>query len=207
MDEIRRHRKAEELFERSGVPSRHKSVKLDDLSSLPTAVHAPYAAFVAECRRGLRLKGIILALIGRRGPGKTTIGCGLVREMCLAGKSAVYLDVVDYFIELKRVYRGTGGDEAAIEDKYLRPALLVLDSMEERSDSDWENRTLTRIINKRYAEDRNTILISNETQKDFAKRLGPSITDRICDGGGFLACSWSSLRGQLAPRLQEGATL
>jgi DNA replication protein DnaC len=185
-------------LEKAGVPKRYRNIDLDDLSRLPEEFRPVYSDAIKRSRRIVYANGILL-LIGHRGPGKTAIGCGIVREFIAKKKWAVYLECMDFFLAVKRTYGGnTARDETDVEREYLRPHLLVIDSVEERGDTAWEDRLLTRLINKRYAAELPTILISNDSAKGAAKRLGDSIVTRIMDGGGKVECTWPSLRGRIA---------
>lgn len=189
--------KVEKLLERCGIPARYSEADLNDLTSVPEDVRGRYADVAG---RLLQLMGnpCILALLGKRGPGKTWMGCGLVREFCQAGRPARYLDVMDYFVEVKQTYSDRARrDESQVETDYVRPHLLVIDELHERGDTPWEDRMLTRLINKRYAANVATVLISNDDIRTFMSRVGDSIKDRILDGGGFIPCDWQSLRGRI----------
>lgn len=189
------------LAEACGVPKRYRGGSLDDLSAIPAACRGPYAQAVARLRLLAGTPGVVAALLGPRGPGKTHMACGLVQEFCRAGRSAVYLHVMDYFQALKATYADKArADESAVERRYLRFELLVLDEIHERGETAWEDRTLTRLISKRYDDRLTTVLVSNQTRDEFAVRIGETIASRITDGGGVIACDWASLRG----RIQDG---
>jgi hypothetical protein len=62
----------------------------------------------------------------------------------------------------------------------------VIDECQERGETDWENRLLTYIVDKRYAQLRDTVLISNQTKDQFCKSMGSSIISRMQETGGSL---------------------
>ena len=64
------------------------------------------------------------------------------------------------------------------------------------ADTPAKDRMLTRLIDKRYAAELSTVLITNETAKQFVERVGPSVADRIRDDGQMVVCEWKSLRGR-----------
>lgn len=77
--------------------------------------------------------------------------------------------------------------------------LLVLDEIQERAESDWEDRELTRLIDARYRACRSTVLVGNLKPEELGSRLGPSIVSRISEGGEVIACAWDSFRGPKRP--------
>ncbi len=194
--EIIRRGRINDLRRDSGIPARYAQARLDDLSDIPESVRQQYS----EASDRLKLitdHPAIIALLGKRGTGKTHMACAVAHEFTAQCRSAKYLDALDYLSKLKATYGKGGGNESEIERSYLRPKLLVLDEMHERGETDWEDRMLTRLVNKRYASEVATILISNQTADEFAIRIGSSILDRIRDDGGLILCDWDSLRGRI----------
>ncbi len=193
-DLIRRRNAA---WEAANVPERYKGAKLDDLSGVPDESLSAYREAVGKIKVLLDRR-CTMALIGHVGPGKTWMACALVREFCKHARSAIYLEAMDYFVALQETYGdGAKANASTIEAKYIKPELLVLDAMEERADTDWNDRMLVRLVNKRYAAEKSTILISNEEKAAFTARVGASIADRIRDDGGIVTCGWKSLRGRI----------
>jgi DNA replication protein DnaC len=187
--------KVQELRTQAKVPKRYALADLDDVEAVPPVVRGRYMNAVATLR-GLLDNPVTMALIGTRGPGKTHMACALVNAFCSTFRSARYLNAMDYFIELKATYGDRAKrDESQVERDYLRPALLVVDEVHERGDTDWETRMLTRLVNRRYEEEKATVLVCNLTPAEFEKRVGESIADRIAEGGGIIVCDWPSLRG------------
>lgn len=196
-DDQERQRR-ENLEKNNGVPARYRGAHTHVARvGVPDDAMERYAHTVG-CLTSLFDKPGMVALIGTRGTGKTWMGCGLVMTFCRHGRYALYRDAMDYFLDLKATYDdGAKLDQQQVEARYLKPELLVLDEVHERGDTAWEDRMLTRLINKRYADERSTVLISNQDERTFAERIGASIADRIHDGGGVIVCDWESLRGRI----------
>lgn len=192
LDRIERCRKA------SGVPRRYQQARLDDFARVPAECREAYAAVARALARYTQLKGIV-ALLGRRGTGKTRLACALVNAYCAAGRSARYADVMDYALAVQRTYSPQASKTAEdVERDFVKPELLVLDAMEDRADTDWNDRMLTRLVNKRYEQELVTVLISNEEVEPFNARVGATIADRIKDDqGGLIRFTWPSLRGRI----------
>lgn len=193
-----RREKADKLVAGAGIPLRYTSATLSrlDLSRLPADVGGPY---LAAAERIIRLgqAGGILALLGPCGIGKTWLAAGLVLDFCNAGRAAQYLHAFDYLQGLRQTYaRAAAVSEGRYESNYLRPELLVIDEIEERGATEWEDRMLRRLIVKRQDNRCATLLLSNVQTEDFKQRIGGKVLSRMQeDAGGIHECAWSNLRG------------
>ncbi len=196
IERLKRDRAIIALMEAANLPKKFSGIELGDVSRVPVDAAGDYDSACHRLLDVLHRPGIV-ALIGGRGPGKTTIGCGLIRECCRRLKSARYIDAVDYFIAVRETFGANAkATQSQVEAAHVRPFLLVIDELHERGDTPWEDRMLTRLINKRYAAELATVLISNQDKKAFAAHVGESVVDRIRDGGGLIICNWKSLRGR-----------
>ncbi len=138
--------------------------------------------------------GFIYVLTGNRGTGKTQLGTSLIRKSCKLVEPALYTKALDIFISLREAYRKDGDSESKIIKYFTSPDLLVIDAMEERGETSFEDRLLNHIIDKRYDSVRDTLLITNQTGEAFAESAGPSIISRIHETGGKIVCDWESFR-------------
>jgi DNA replication protein DnaC len=78
--------------------------------------------------------------------------------------------------------------------EYCEAALLVIDEVQVRAETKFEDDKLTAIIDARYAADMPTILISNYTWEKLASTLSPAVIDRIEENGAKLLFNWESFR-------------
>lgn len=149
-------------------------------------------------RRTVRDKlgtGFIIALVGDRGVGKTQIGADLMLTVTDRFKSAEYLTATGFFLEIKSSYHPKSElTENEVVGQLCRPSLLVLDEYEKRQDSEWENRTLFEVLNRRYGMMKDTLILSNLDFNHFVEMLGPSMASRINETGGIITCDWPSFR-------------
>lgn len=144
--------------------------------------------------RGRVGAGGILALIGPRGTGKTRLACEIVRDR--APTKAHYTTAMGLFLRIRATFRkGAAESEQDVVDEIARVRLLVLDEVQERGNTEWEDRILTHIIDRRYGAMRPTILIANLTRENLEDSIGESIADRIREDGGVLVMNGSSHRG------------
>jgi DNA replication protein DnaC len=138
--------------------------------------------------------GSIIVLLGNRGTGKTQMAVDLLSDICDQLHSVRYLKMMDLFREIRCCYRKDGPNEVSVVDAFCKVWGLVLDEAHERSDSEWENRTLTNIIDRRYDNNKTTILVSNMAAEPFAKAIGDSAISRIRECGEVVICNWPSFR-------------
>lgn len=183
---------AERCWSVANIPARHR----DKVKQRHEAT-GPWADAYHRLR-DLLPGGPLIVLLGKRGTGKTQMAVGLLADICREGRSVRYLKALDLFREIRECYRKDGPSEVAVVDKLCSYAGLVIDEAHERSDSDWENRTLTNIIDRRYDAMRTTILISNMTKEAFASAVGPSVVSRVHETGEVIVCDWQSFRTEVA---------
>lgn len=137
--------------------------------------------------------GFIFALVGPRGPGKTQMGVELMKIQTSQLRSARYCTALDFFIDLKSCF-DTDRNQRRVLDQYAAPRLLVIDEAQERGETPWEDRMLTYLINRRYNDRKDTLLISNQTAKEFWTAIGPSVASRMSETGSVIECTWPSFR-------------
>ena len=142
-------------------------------------------------------KGIIAVIIGTRGSGKTQMAVCAIRESCSNLESAIFTKALNFFLDVRATYRKESIEtEKNILENYCKPELLVIDAIENRSDSPFENILLNHLIDIRYDRMKDTILIGNYDENQFAASMGPSIVDRIHECGIKIICNWKSFRRQ-----------
>lgn len=139
--------------------------------------------------------GFIVALLGRRGTGKTQLAACITRYFCEYGHYCLYTTAMEIFIKIKETYGNkTQKTERDVINELRGFSLLIIDEFQDRGETDWENRLLTHIIDTRYREVRDTILIANMDAENFSKSAGASIASRMLETGGVLNFDWDSFR-------------
>lgn len=189
---FKRVRRLHDLFENAGIPARHE--KILTWGSLkcgnPAHTHAVKAVrqFLANDT------GSILALIGPRGTGKTQIGVVAVADVIRTNlRSARRMHLLDLLDDLKRGICGEGSEADWLE-RWCRPALLVIDEITQRVANAWTGLNLTRLLDKRYEDLAQTIIVGNVELAELTNVVGASTVDRMNEGGGVIVCDWPSFR-------------
>lgn len=162
-----------------------------------------------------RLKncGAIIALVGLRGLGKTTIAAQIALDAAWRNYDSSMQEVGRPVVAGNVVYRKSAGliakyktlfsDSCSIETEALLESLaylctqdevLVIDELHDCDDQRMKTRVLTDLIDRRYSALRDTILISNQTPDEFSATIGDSILSRLNEHGAILECRWQSFR-------------
>lgn len=115
------------------------------------------------------------------------VDCGLMRP-------CRYAKAMDLFLDIKATYGREDICERDVIDEYRQPLLLVLDEASVRGETEWEDRMLVHLIDHRYDDEHDTLLLANMTPEQFRETMGPSISDRLRETGGVIECDWPSFR-------------
>lgn len=155
---------------------------------------AVWTAHFSRIMRRIREGGII-ALIGPRGTGKTRLAAEAMRDF--ARERGDYTTAMGLFLRIRASY-GKNNDESEKEiiTHMARSRLLVIDEIQERGNTTWEDRLLTHILDSRYGAMVPTILIANLTEPALSECLGDSIISRLKEIGGIIEISGPSHRTQ-----------
>lgn len=182
-----KHDRMMSLWDAAGIPARHQR-------PFTAAEDSPWFGAFEEVMGSPR--GSTLLLCGNRGTGKTQLACKVAAQSCRNLESARYTTAVEFFLHLREAMKGENVDasERRLLTEYSAYHLLIIDEAHERGETDWEDRMLTHLLDRRYRELRTTILITNQRKAEALDALGPSIVDRIRECGGIIECSWPSFR-------------
>lgn len=180
------------MWEKSGLPGRHRNEAKRVISD------AKGSHWLDAFTKVEAMRGFLVALVGHRGTGKTQMAACIARAFCLRGESARYTTAVDLFRDVRAAFSKDGPDERTIVNGFVSPSLLIIDEAQERGDTEFEDRTLVNIIDRRYGAMRSTILIANQNTEAFSKAMGSSIVSRINECGEVIVCDWASYRDRVA---------
>jgi DNA replication protein DnaC len=169
--------------------------------------------FMTETLKG---NGSIIALVGERGVGKTTLAAEHSRLRLEAQKSFFSVDekerpsphappspgryeklgrLSNVFKPLYADFGSINGDQlAAMLETWCERQLVVIDELHETEDLKTNMRFLADFVDRRYANHKDTILISNHSPEEFKEHMNTSIVSRINHHGAIIRCNWQSHR-------------
>lgn len=158
-----------------------------------------------EVKSLLKKNGAIVAMIGKRGLGKTTIAGQLILERVMDEsllpwhRVPPYRKLSDLLATFKALYADFGSrDMDALLKRHDRLCkdhpFLVIDEIHVCEEQRIRNRFLIDTLDKRYANLVDTIIISNETPEEFQQSTDDSILSRIKEHGRIIHCTWESWR-------------
>jgi DNA replication protein DnaC len=152
-------------------------------------------SFAAEFWTKHAPAGSFLVLGGVTGTGKSHLALAIAQQVMLRG-TAMYMDAM----ELIRRVRGTwrrGSDKSEEEMLQLLGGdidLLVVDEVGVQRGSDDEQMILFDIFNRRYRDNRPTILLTNLDGKAFVDFMGPRIMSRLAERAKYVTFQWQDWR-------------
>lgn len=147
-----------------------------------------FAKIMQKCEDG----GII-ALIGPRGTGKTRFAAEAMRNY--SPEIGTYTTAMGLFLRIRASFgKSSSESEDDIVSEMAKTRLLILDEIQERGNSAWEDRILTHILDRRYGAMAPTIVIANLTEAALVDCLGDSIISRLTETGGILEINGPSHR-------------
>lgn len=170
-------------------------------------------------------KGGIVGLFGAFGVGKSLMGAYLTLEywwQLKPGDGNVLHNGRNVFLppkpkmvfasEFLRQIQASWKPEAEVSEKTLLEnyrcyPLLVVDEVHERSDSEWASQLLITLVKQRESRKMPTVLITNETPKQYAEGVWGSVMDRIVAAGGDFNCTWENLRRASALKREKAMAL
>lgn len=145
-----------------------------------------------------------LLLLGTCGTGKTRLALGLLinwfadnlglmthgfddeQRIGLTKGAPQFLVVTTLLGEIKRSWDEKenirGMNEQAIVEAYVKTPLLVLDDLGAEKLSEWSRSVLSRLINERYLDCKQTIVTTNLTHEEL-KEYDDRIASRLCEMG------------------------
>lgn len=134
-----------------------------------------------------------LIMLGTVGTGKTHLACGIVREY--GGLYRLAPNIVE---EIRRAKSFTAKEtEADLLENYGRAKLLVIDEIGRGVAGTDEQYMLYQIINERYNRRKPTVLISNQTKRDFLNYIGIAAADRLTESAKTVEFKGQSYRATL----------
>lgn len=163
----------EEWQEQSGIDRSFFEARIDSNLFTPEQ-KKNLLEYIDEVKQG---KGQFLVLLGKVGTGKTYSACAIMNTLGFG----TFIDMPE--MELKLNASDRFGSQKTREDlmhKWASCKLLVLDEIGRfPHKKQQEQEILFYLINKRYQNNRPTILCSNLDGVEFGNYVGEAVIDRI----------------------------
>lgn len=134
------------------------------------------------------------------------MAAGLVAEWCRkAAKTAPidgtqghighWLSVPEFFFEIKQTYnKNASQDEEEVMSRYSWCDLLVLDDLGAEKVTDWSRQLLYLLIDRRYRNQKQTIVTTNLTPDQLAETIDARIVSRLAEMGVVIELTGSDKR-------------
>lgn len=129
-------------------------------------------------------KGGNLLLIGPTGTGKTHISTAIARELIHKGYNVIYdstQNIISDF-EADRFRSGYGREESR-SDKYLDARLLIIDDLGTEFSNQFTLATIYNLLNTRQNKGLSTIISTNLSPDELARKYEDRIYSRIIGSG------------------------
>lgn len=166
------------------VSKRYCNAKINDFPSMYKDLHK-------------KEEGVFL--YGERGVGKTHLMAAIAREIILdippylskgftdeyvnPGNYPVFISTPELLMQIRNCFNNKNAEDGVTEewllDKYSRADVLMLDDLGAEKPTEWVLQTLYLIIDRRYRNMKKTIVSSNYSLSQIAKRLDDRISSRI----------------------------
>jgi len=146
------------------IPKRLRHAQLADLPE-------PHASSIYDWLN--ESNGENLLLLGPVGVGKSFAGVAALRYAFDSGTNIMFVPVVEALDAL----RPGGPDDAAVGLRSV--GMLLLDDLGVEKPSEWTAEQLYGIVNRRWLDERPTIVTSNLTVDKLAAALDPRLCSRL----------------------------
>ena len=176
------------VIDRACLPERHKC------RCETTNEHKQWGEAYNKLQQVIEQNGLVV-ITGERGSGKTQAAVNAIWDGCKAGYSGRYTLLRELSMELRSAFKPNSNDtEKQTIETFIGPHLLVVDECQEGMETDFERRSLTMIVDKRYMVMKPTILMGNIAREKISECFGSSISSRISECGGVIEFSGWNFR-------------
>ena len=190
------------LFDRSGIPPRFVGKTLDNFIETPDnkANLDKIRDFINNISLRLSLGGGLI-LFGGVGLGKSHLACAIAEAAINKHASALFISASDMVDDVQQGFNDKQSVKAKVFN-YTKPDLLIIDEIIANM-GEYDIKTISKVINRRYEMKRSTIIITNLSLKSEDKKvrtlasvIGERIIDRLRDTSKAIQFTGESWRGK-----------
>lgn len=139
-------------------------------------------------------EGSFLVMGGVTGTGKSHLALAIAQVVMRRG-TAMYMDVGDLIQRVRGTWRrDSSHSEEEIFALLGSIDLLIIDEIGVQRGTDDEKNVMFDVINRRYRDNRPTILLTNLDGKALVELLGPRVMSRLSERAQFLSFKWNDWR-------------
>jgi DNA replication protein DnaC len=180
----------------SRIPRKFSEATLENWVAVSSAEKRALdvARSFVEAFDGRRAKSLIF--YGETGAGKTHLACAVLRALALRGFSAGYTTAADVLMSLRNTWKDANRTETQLLASYERIDLLVIDEVGRTFGGEKEREQMFNFYDRRYLQDRSTILMSNGDLSAMEEALGEVVFDRFKESATVVHFDWPSKRSQ-----------
>lgn len=137
----------------------------------------------------------VLALVGAMGTGKTLLACefaeSLIRKLSM---SVRYITAQGVVSEIQSSYGQDGKNEETEIQRFVQYDLLIVDEIDAKRSTDNANMLINEVINRRYAENKPVVVITNQALDTLGQFVGDRVADRLHENAFICSFNWGSAR-------------
>jgi DNA replication protein DnaC len=138
-------------------------------------------------------------VIGTKGTGKNHLLAATGKELILKGYT-VMMSEADSLFDKARGVQNDFIENTKFYEELTKADVLIVDEVSVQSDTDFERKVITKIVDKRYkasdpdVNEKPTIFVGNLSEDKMEYYIGDRAFDRIDEKGFRLVCDWDNYR-------------
>jgi DNA replication protein DnaC len=184
--ECRQHQLVAERLHQARIPPKFLNKTIDNYTGrgrIQSEVRKAARAYVSGFHLREEMKGLLI--VGQIGSGKSHIAIAILKEIIKKGYRGLYYSVPELLQRIRETYSSESDEaEADVLDMISEVDLLVLDDLGGDAAPAWVRDRLYLLINRRYEENKPTIVTSRYDLEELKTQLGQRIVSRLfemCD--------------------------
>lgn len=178
------------------IPARFRGLHFSDfrVASPDQRVALAIAQRYAETFADRLARGDSMLFVGAVGTGKTHLAATVLQAVIRNDYVGRYVTLHDMIGEVRAAWKSRDLTEDQVLGRFAHYDLLALDEFGNDVLSDVEARITFDLIDRRYANRRPTMAITNQNIERLLSIVGDRIVDRLCESRTTVAFSWASWR-------------
>jgi DNA replication protein DnaC len=197
-EEKRRQARIEQRIQSAGIPQAFRDRTFDNYEA--ESSEQRYALMVARefanhFYRDHLPNGTMLVFGGNPGTGKSHLALAILQHV-MKRHTGMYIDAMSLIRRVRATWRrdSTETEEDVIATLGEQIDLLAIDEIGVQRGTEDEQAIMFDVLNRRYRENRPTILLTNLDGHTLKEFMGQRIMDRLHERAEFVPFKWESYR-------------